>query len=140
MLIDSLPKIGDIVTVEWGLNLCKKFKLGYLVQRLELHPELYNSWTFDGCSGLPDEVMGLFTGCRWKDITFKCCLPHDLCYAYGELGNTMERERVDLKFQSDLITKAKMKEWMAGMFLAGVRMGGAEKFGMSFSWGFAHVK
>jgi len=42
------------------------------------------------------------------------------------------------KFYSDLVTKAGMKKWCAAAFLAGVRIGGAEKFGLSFSWGFAH--
>ena len=82
--------------------------------------------------------MGLFTGCDWQDVTYKCCLPHDLSYGYGEPGNDIERERVDLKFYSDLVTKAGMKKWQASAFLAGVRTGGAEKFGLSFSWGFAH--
>jgi len=65
-------------------------------------------------------------------------LPHDLCYGYGEPGNETERKRVDIKFYSDLVTKAYMKEWCASAFLAAVRVGGAEAFGLSFSWGFAH--
>jgi hypothetical protein len=87
--------------------------------------------------GLPDEIMGLFTRCDWQDITYKCCLPHDLAYGYGEPGNDIERERVDLKFYSDLVTKAGMKKWLASAFLAAVRTGGREEFGLSFSWGFA---
>ena len=84
--------------------------------------------------------MGLFTGCNWKDITYKCCLPHDLCYGYGELGNDIERKRVDVKFYSDLVTKAGMIKWYASAFLAAVRIGGSEEFGLSFSWGFANQK
>ena len=49
----------------------------------------------------------------------------------------MERKRVDLKFQSDLITKAQMKEWIASAIYEGVRVGGPEVFGLSFSWAFA---
>ena len=111
--------------------------MDYLIRRIEANPDRYEKWKFDGCSGLPDNVMGFFTGCDWKDITYKCCLPHDLCYAYGEQGNDIERERVDLKFYSDLVTKAGMKRWKACAFLAGVRIGGREEFGFSFSWGFA---
>jgi hypothetical protein len=47
---------------------------------------------------------------------------------------------VDAKFYSDLVTKAGMKKWMASAFHADVRIGGAESFGLSFSWGFARVK
>ncbi|MFO7598858.1 MAG: hypothetical protein R6X27_03495 [Candidatus Desulfacyla sp.] len=129
-----------MITTERGLALCGHFKLDYLVERITANLEQYNSWKFDGCSCLPDEMLGLFTGCRWEDITYRCCLPHDLCYAYGEPGNDIERKRVDLKFYSDLVTKAGMKKFLASAFLAGVRMGGREEFGLSFSWGFARKR
>ena len=111
---------------------------GLDAEGIENNPERYKSWEFDGCSGLPDQIMGFFTGCSWEEITYKCCLPHDLCYGYGEEGNDIERERVDLKFYSNLVTKAGMKKWQASAFLAAVRAGGSEVFGFSFSWGFAH--
>ena len=136
----KLPQIGDTVTTEHALALCRHFNLDYLVERIESKHKTYKEWQFDGCSCLPDEVLGLFTGCDWRDITYQCCLPHDLAYAYGEPGNDMERERVDLKFYSDLVTKAGMKKWLASAFLVAVRVGGAEEFGLSFSWGFAGVK
>ena len=134
----NLPDIGDVITTQEALSLCQYFNLDYLVKRIESAPENYKDWGFDGCSGLPDELMGLFTGCNWKDITYKCCLPHDLCYGYGELGNDIERKRVDVKFYSDLVTKAGMVTWCASAFLAAVRAGGVEELGLSFSWGFAH--
>ncbi len=81
----KLPKIGDTISTKEALELCRYFGLDYLVERIESDPEGYKDWKFDGCSGLPDELMGLFTGCNWEDITYKCCLPHDLCYGYGEL-------------------------------------------------------
>jgi len=56
----------------------------------------------------------------------------------GEPGDDIERERVDLKFYSDLVTKAGMRKWQASAFLAAVRIERAEEFGLSFSWGFAH--
>ena len=133
-----LPEIGDTITTGQALELCKHFKLDYLIERIENNQERYKSWKFDGCSGLPDKIMGFFTGCNWEEITYKCCLPHDLCYGYGEEGNGIERERVDLKFYSDLVTKAGMKKWQASAFLTAVRVGGPEAFGFSFSWGFAH--
>jgi hypothetical protein len=133
----TLPEIGDTIVTEEALALCRHFGLGYLTQRLEANPSEYKCWEFDGCSILPDQLMGFFTGCKWEDITYGCCLPHDLCYAYGEPGNDIEQERVDLKFYSDLVTKAGMAKWMAAAFLAAVRVGGKEEFGLSFSWGFA---
>ena len=132
------PEIGDIVTTEQALKLCKHFNLDYLIKRIETHADQYKEWKFDGCSCVRDKKLGLFTGCDWRDITNKCCLPHDLCYGYGEPGNDIERKRVDLKFYSDLVTKAGMRKWQASAFLAAVRIGGAEEFGLSFSWGFAH--
>ena len=89
---ENFPQIGDMVTTEQALALCRDFGLDYLVERIECDPDKYKEWEFDGCSGLPDELMGLFTGCDWKDITFKCCLPHDLGYGYGEPGNEAERK------------------------------------------------
>ena len=133
----NFPKIGDRVDTEQALELCRYFKLDYLVLRLEQDPGLYKSWVFDGCSCVHDQFLGLLTGCDSEAITYKCCLPHDLGYAYGQPGNRMERERVDLKFQSDLITKAHMKEWVAAALYEGVRVGGEEVFGLSFSWAFA---
>ena len=73
--------------------------------------------------------MGLFTGCKWEDITYKCCLPHDLCYAYGAPGNAVERERADLELYSNLVAKAGMKKWMASAFLAAARTGGRAEIG-----------
>ncbi|MEW6670275.1 MAG: hypothetical protein AB1427_01145 [Thermodesulfobacteriota bacterium] len=136
----KLPEIGDTVTTPEALELCRHFGLDYLVARIASDPDGYKEWTFDGCSGLPDELMGLFTGCKWQDITYQCCLPHDLAYGYGEPGNKDERKRVDKKFYNDLVTKAGMRKWAASAFLAAVRVGGAEALGLSFSWGFARRK
>ncbi|MDP3285610.1 MAG: hypothetical protein Q8M56_14360 [Desulfobacterales bacterium] len=134
----KLPRIGDMVTAKDALELCRHLGLDYLFVRIESDPKRYKEWRFDGCSGLPDELMGLFIGCKWEDITYKCCLPHDLCYGYGEPGNEIERKRVDVKFYSDLVTKAGMHKWAASAFLAAVQVGGSETLGLSFSWGFAH--
>jgi hypothetical protein len=65
-------------------------------------------------------------------------LPHDLCYGYGEKGNTKERQMVDNQFYKDLVSKADMNKWLAAVFLRAVRVGGKEELGLSFSWGFAH--
>jgi hypothetical protein len=133
----KFPRIGDRVETPQALELCRHFKLDYLVLRIESDKDAYNSWIFDGCSCIHDEFLGLLAGCDSDAITYQCCLPHDLGYAYGVPGNRMERKRVDVKFQSDLVTKAHMKEWVASALYEGVRVGGAEVFGLSFSWAFA---
>ena len=79
-----LPKINEIATTDMALELCTHFKLDYLVDRIRGNYDRYKKCKFDGCSVLPDEFLGFFTGCKWEDITYKCCLPHDLYYAYGE--------------------------------------------------------
>ena len=134
------PKIGDTITTARAIELCTALGLKYLVERIRENPDQYDSWRFDGCSMLPDSLLGLFTGCDRKDITYKCCLPHDLCYAYGEPDNGIEKHLVDAKFKSNLITKAKMTDWCAQAFYAAVSFGGAAVFGLPFSWGFASKK
>jgi len=132
-------KIGDTITVEKGLELARHFEFDYIVKRLEKHPENFKSFIFDGCSMLPDELMGLFTGCDWKDITYLCCLPHDIGHGYGKLGDFEENHMVNLLFKVNLINKAGMKSWLAEIFLKAVEIGGASYLGLSFSWGFARV-
>lgn len=135
---DIFPELGDIITQEQALKLCRKYGMDYLAERLESSPGKYKDWKFDGCSCLPDKILGRITICDWKDITYKCCLPHDLGYAYGEPGNKGERNQVDSLFRYNLINKAGMSKWLAAVLLAFVRIGGHEIFGLSFSWGFAH--
>ena len=65
----KFPQINDIITTEQALALCRHFDLDYLIQRIESNPDTYKPWKFDGCSGLPDEIMGFFTGCEWNAIT-----------------------------------------------------------------------
>lgn len=131
-------KIGDTITVEDGIEIANQLGLTYISNRLNDHPERYEDFIFDGCSCLPDEMLGFFTGCKWEDITYKCCLEHDIQYAYGDLNNDCEKKIADRLFEENLIKKAGMNSWMAKVFLAAVKIGGAEEFGLSFSWGFAN--
>lgn len=134
----QFPELNERVITEKALELCIYFGLDYLVARIEENPDNFRSWEFDGCSGLPDRLLGTFTGCSWEDITYKCCLPHDLGYAYGEPGNEAERKKVDKKFYNDLIEEAGMKKWRAAIFYRAVRILGKTLLGYSFSWGFAY--
>ncbi|MCK4815072.1 hypothetical protein KA005_04820, partial [bacterium] len=92
-------KIGDIITPDMGLELANYFGLTYIASRIEDQPDMYKDFTFDGCSCVPDELLGLFTGCKWKDITYKCCLQHDIQYAYGNIENDREKKIVDKIFE-----------------------------------------
>ncbi len=130
-------KIGDTITLDIGLQLANQFGLTYIVERIEVQPEEYKDFIFDGCSFVPDELMGLFTGCDWRDITYLCCLPHDIGYAYGDPGNGEEKVAVDCLFLNNLVNKAKMKSWLARVFLEAVKIGGIEEFKIeNVSWAF----
>ena len=136
-----LPKIGEIITPERGLELCKHFKLDYLVERLEKYPELYRDFEFDGCSWYPDKFFWkvLLWG-KGKKITYECCLPHDLKYAYGQAWNERERRHADHELRIDLVIKAKVRKFIAEGFYFAVRVGGGDSFGdeerNDFKWGF----
>lgn len=131
-------KIGNIINPDMGIQIANYFGMEDIVRRIEAQPEMYDYFIFDGCSCLPDELLGLFTGCKWRDITYLCCLPHDIAYAYGETGDDREKEVADKLFEENLIKKAGMNSWTAKVFLAAVKIGGTEEFGLSFSWGFAN--
>lgn len=133
-------KIGDMITVSDGMKIAKEFGLTYIINRIESQPDMYKDFIFDGCSCVPDELLGLFTGCKWKDITYRCCLQHDIQYAYGDVGNDREKKVVDKIFEKSLIEKAGMKKWIAKIFLIAVKTGGSKEFGLGFSWGFANIK
>lgn len=131
-------EIGDVITPGLGLELAKYFKLDYIVERIENNLDKYEDFIFDGCSCLPDRLLGVFTEKNWTDITYYCCLPHDIAYAYGKFGDDEEKKIVDKKFQEDLVSMGGMDSWIADMFYTAVKLGGGEKFGFSFSWGFAN--
>ena len=134
----NLPEIGDKISTERGLQLCAHFNLDYLIERIESNREDYNPWVFDGVSGLPESLAAMIGRVDQSTLTYQCALPHDLGYAYGEPGNEMEKEQVDLKFKSDLLNKARMDKLTAELFHTAVRIGGREEFGLPFTWAFAH--
>ena len=133
--IAELPKIGDIVTTERGLELCEHYGLNYLADRIEDNPDLFKEWEFDGCSMTPTEVLSELI--KVPSLT-EICLRHDLGYAYGEPGNEEERLIVDKRFQNELIDGGASKLAAKTMFDA-VRVGGKEKLCLPFSWSFARV-
>lgn len=136
----QLPEIGDVVTTDRAIELCRHYKLDYLVKRINQNRGTFKEWVFDGVSCLPDQLAALVVGVDQQALTYDCALPHDLGYAYGEPDNEMEKKRVDVKFHSNLVTKANMNKLWAEIFYRAVRIGGAEELGRSFSWGFARKK
>ena len=133
-----LPKIGETITTERGLELCKHFGLHYLVKRIEKNPDAYRDWVFDGCSMFPDKLFWrLLNAGKGKAITYECCLPHDLRYAYGTLGanSIYDRQLADFDLESDLINKAKVFSFVAHVFYVAVRTGG--EWNTDFKWAFA---
>ena len=133
--IANLPKIGEIVITESGIELCEHYVLNYLADRIEDNPDLFKEWEFDGCSMTPTEVISELI--KVPSLT-EICLRHDLGYAYGDPGNEEERLIVDKRFQNELIDGGASKLAAKTMFDA-VRVGGKEKLCLPFSWGFARV-
>ena len=131
-----LPKIGDRISTPQGRELCRYFNLGYLVARIEANMSGYLPWQFDGCSMLPNGIIGFVARPFWKKIVRECALPHDLAYAYGDPGNARERKDADLAFR-DSLEDAGMFSFFASRFYDAVRIGGAEELGLSFTWAFA---
>ena len=139
----KLPQIGEIITVERGLELCRYFGIDYLVKRLTEHPKDYNEFIFDGASGIRDDLLGLLNDGEWELITNKAALPHDLKYAYGTLAKEnsvrarKEKTQADIDFENDCISAGVSKE-NAAFLRKVVHIFGQEWIKLPWSWGFAH--
>lgn len=131
------PYLRSTVTTSQAQSLCYQFNLNYIVERMLQNPEIYRDWTFDGVSGLPDWIFR-FVG-NQKTVTYYCALPHDLGYAYGQLGNRNERLMVDRQFYHNLINYGQVHPIIAKICYLVVRVLGSERFGTSYSWGFANL-
>lgn len=132
-----LPKIGETITTDRALELCKYFNLDYLVERISNNKDLYKSWVFDGVSGVPDKLTAFIVGVDQDKLTYLCALPHDLGYAYGNSGDLEEKHIVDAKFLHNLIYEAEMCPLIAKIFFAAVDILGKEEFNLPFTWAFA---
>lgn len=132
------PVLGHIITNNQAIALCQQNNLNYLVDRIQNNQELYRSWVFDGVSGLPDVLMS-FIGRRYP-ITYQCALPHDLAYAYGDLGENQHAERkfVDQQFRKHLMENGEVSRTVSKLCYLTVRLLGSSKLGLSFTWGFAN--
>jgi len=135
MIVDKLPKVGEIVTTESALALCRHYGFDYLTERIGDHPDSFKEWKFDGCSMTPNEDFSDLI--KVSSLT-EICLRHDLGYAYGDPGNGKERLEVDRKFRDELVS-AGASEFAAKAVFNAVRVGGKEELCLPFSWGFARV-
>ena len=133
----NFPQIGDTITTERAIELCRFFKFDFLVERISFSPEKYTSWRFDGCSLVPERLAAQLMGVQKKDLMC-VCLKHDLKYGYGRAGDAEERLKADYELGLDLLAVG-AKAMASRSFFESVRLGGGE-WGLSFSWGFAEKK
>lgn len=133
-------KIGDVITPGLGWKLCNHFGFEYLTDRLEQNPQLYKAFKFDGASCLYDKPVATIFGMNPAKFTYLAALPHDLCYAYGKLGDDKEKENVDLEFRYNLIHRCGLSKFWSFIFYSAVKVGGVQILNTSFTWGFANRK
>lgn len=135
------PKKNEEINPDFAIELCKIYKLDYLIERIEKNKSNYKPWVFDSFIRINDIFFGVLTesACDPRIFKFQCRLPHALGYAYGTSGDKAERSRVDNDFLNNLRYKTKLSYWRSAALYAGLRAGGAEKFGHEFSWAFASI-
>ena len=83
-------------------------------------------FTTDGCSIFPDGKL------QQQSLWANCCIRHDLAYWKG--GTDKERLKADIELEA-CVAKVGEKE-IAGIMLAGVRVGGSPYSIMSYRWGY----
>ncbi len=128
-----IPKIGETITADEALDLCRSFELDYLVERIEIDPDAFKDWVFDGASMIPDTLFAqIFDIPSLTEIALR----HDLKYAYGEPGNHREKARADEAFKQELLIDGAAPAVEQLMFQA-VDVFGDGPIATDFSWGFA---
>lgn len=129
----NLPEIGETITTDHALELCRHFGLTYLVDRITADPDGYNSWQFDGASMVPDELFGWIFGIP---NLIEIALRHDLKYAYGKPKDDQEKLRADLELELEVLNDG-AAAFVAKAIFEMVDVGGLEKYKTNFSWAFA---
>ncbi|CAG0943272.1 hypothetical protein BROC_02214 [Candidatus Brocadiaceae bacterium] len=128
-----IPKIGETITTNKALDLCRSFGIDYLIERIEINPEAFKDWVFDGASMIPDALFAqVFDIPSLTEIGLR----HDLKYGYGELGNHQEKARVDEEFKQELLGDGASPTLAQLMYQAVDTFGGGP-IATDFSWGFA---
>ncbi len=127
------PKIGEEITTERALGLCRHYRFDHLVKRIEEQPDSFKSWKFDGASMIPDKIFSkLFEIPNLTEIALR----HDLKYAYGEPGNKKEKLKADLEFELEVLDDGASYA-IAKLMFSAVDVFGEGFVRTSFSWGFA---
>lgn len=120
------PKIGDFISVGHAEFLSAYYDLPIINERLRTSPKSYIGFHFNGCTGVPDPIFEFVAKGGWENITYECCLAHDLSYSYGDPGNEKERKIVDKRFKNDL--KKYLDWWAYTLMYSIVRMVGGSVY------------
>ncbi len=83
-------------------------------------------FTTDGCSDFPNGTP------QHKDLWLKCCVAHDKKYWMG--GTYAERLNADMELRA--CVQSVGEPAIAGLMLAGVRVGGSPYWPTRFRWGY----
>ena len=122
----QLPPIGATVSLAQIEQICLTYQLPELWQKISQDPP-QKKFVSDGCTKWFDE---------WRDKSlYPACLLHDLKYWSGYPGESLERLQADADLMLD-VARILQDTVMAEAMFHGVRIGGTEKLGASFSWGF----
>lgn len=132
----TLPKKDQVVSLQEIEEICNDNDWYDLWEKITEDPptKLFKS---DGCSWWPDE---------WKTTSGKrvsiypLCFKHDLWYwcGHSEKNNIKEqiaRFKADAKLVISVVEDTERID-LGDMMWPGVRIGGHEKWRMSFSWGY----
>jgi hypothetical protein len=122
----KLPAIGEEVPLPKIKEVCEFYGLQDLWRKIERDPPPH-PFKSDGCTGWFDE---------WQGISiYSSGFLHDLKYWAGYPGEDVERLVADAELMID-VARLLESTPMAETMFHGVRVGGNEKFKMTFSWGF----
>jgi hypothetical protein len=122
----ELPPINTEVPLSRIKEICAHYGLHDLWAKIEKDPPA-QPFKSDGCTGWFDD---------WKGVSlYPAGFLHDLKYWAGYPGEDVERLVADAELMTDVAHLLKSTTMAETMF-QGVRVGGTERFKMSFSWGF----
>ena len=122
----KLPPIGEEVPLPRIKEICEFYELRDLWRKIESDPPPH-PFKSDGCTGWFDE---------WRGVSlYPAGFLHDLKYWAGYPGEDVDRLVADAELMIDVARVLKSTPMAETMF-HGVRIGGNEKFKMTFSWGF----
>ena len=120
----ELPNKGKAVTVAKLTELAIFFEKFDVVEMLKTAPD--DVFISDGCSMWPDSWFG-------ADL-YPCCFWHDVRYWCGNPGDDVGRLFADAELAKDVAREGEPD--LARLMFVGVGVGGTEKVGSPFRWGY----